>query len=155
QKRTFVLFCALPLPCTVGPSSARRRPETNVRSLYEPSLVDAEQLDVEVELGVGRNDPTRAARAIAERRRDDQASFAPHLHRHHPLVPAGDHLPDADDELERLPAVARAVELLAVRERAGVVHRHPLALLRRGALAYLVVDILQPRRSLHRIVAHG
>src|SRR5262249_32349797 len=77
------------------------------------------------------------------------------LHRHHALVPAGDDLPDADDELERLSAIARAVELLAVGERARVVHGHALALLRRGAVAHLLVDVLEPRWSRHRLVGHG
>jgi hypothetical protein len=37
---------------------------------------------------------------------------------HHALVPASDDLPDADRELERAAALARAVELAAVGEAA-------------------------------------
>jgi hypothetical protein len=49
-----------------------------------------------------------------------------------PRAWSSSHLAHADDELERLTAVAAAVELLPVGEGAGVVHLDLLALLREG-----------------------
>ena len=60
------------------------------------------------------------AAGAAELRGDDQATLAADLHSQHALVPALDDLAHADDEAERLAAVERAVELLAVLEHAGL-----------------------------------
>ena len=95
----------------------------------------------------------RAARAVAKRRGDDQRALAADLHRHHALIPALDHLADADRERERLPAVDGAVELLAVRQLAGVVHRDLLALRGRVAAPDDLVGVLQSARRRH-LVCH-
>src|SRR5436305_13276360 len=87
------------------------------------SLLDVEQLDLEREPRVRRDVRAGAARAVAQRRRDDQLALAADLHPHHPLVPPLDDGVAAEDEHERLAALARAVELLAaVGQGADVVH---------------------------------
>src|SRR5690606_22432617 len=60
----------------------------------------------------GLDDAARAAVAVAEVRRDDQLPAAADLHPLDALVPAGDHLADAETELQRLAAVVGGVELL-------------------------------------------
>src|ERR1700722_6678988 len=107
----------------------------------------AEQFDIEDQRRVRRDDAAGAAGAVAERRRNDQRALAADLHRGDALVPPGDHLPAADRKLERLTAVDRGVELLALGavliEPAGVVHDAGLAGLRARAGADLGVDDLQ------------
>src|ERR1700681_4912807 len=51
-----------------------------------------QQLDLEDQDCVGRDDAAGAARAIAELGGDDQRALAAHLHARHTLVPAFDHL---------------------------------------------------------------
>src|SRR5262249_35490301 len=81
--------------------------------------------------------------AVAEFRRDDELALAADLHPGDALVPALDDLAGAEVELERLAAVEAAVELLAVLERGGVVHRHAVALLGLGPGAFLEGLVLQ------------
>src|SRR5215475_13840311 len=76
-------------------------------------LLDRQQLDVENQRGVGRNDPAGPARSIAELRRDDQRSLAADLHGGDPLVPAGDDALHADGELEGCAAVDGGIEFFA------------------------------------------
>src|SRR5512135_1349152 len=78
-------------------------------------LLDSEQLDLEEERGVGRDDPARPARAVAEGRRDEQVALSADLHRRDPLVPPLDDRPLAESELEGLAPVHGAVELGALR----------------------------------------
>src|SRR5579871_6635297 len=78
-------------------------------------LFDRQQFDVEQQRRVRRNDAAGAARAIAERRRDDQRALAANLHGGDALVPAADHVAGADREREWLVAVDRRVEFLALR----------------------------------------
>src|SRR5437868_2614666 len=54
------------------------------------ALLDAQQLDLENEIGVGRNDVAGAAGAVTELRRDGQLALTPDLHAGHALVPALD-----------------------------------------------------------------
>src|SRR6478672_1844969 len=107
-------------------------------------LLHRQQFDIEHQRGVGRND---AAGAISQRRRNDQRALAADLHRGDPLIPAGDNLLLPDREFERLIAIDRTVELLALLavfiEPAGIVHDADLAGLRRRAVADLAVDDLQ------------
>src|SRR6266481_4767486 len=84
--------------------------------------LDLEQLDLEGQLGIGRNDPGRAARPIRQLGRDGELADAADLHALHALVPALDDLAGAEREAERPAAVLAAVEFGAVGEPAGVVH---------------------------------
>src|SRR5947209_2573258 len=103
---------------------------------FAATSVDREQVDHEDERLVRRDDTAGAARAVRHRRRDGQLAAAADFHPLHAGVPAGDHLALAELELERLAAVPRRVELLAVGERdADVVHGDLRALRRLGALA--------------------
>jgi uncharacterized protein with von Willebrand factor type A (vWA) domain len=63
-------------------------------------LLHVRQLDVEDELGVGRNDAARAPGAIAQLRRDNQATLAADAHPGDALVPALDDLAGAQAEGE-------------------------------------------------------
>src|SRR5262245_16004303 len=111
------------------------------------STFDAEQFDLEDQRRVRRDHPADPARAVAEIGRDDEGALAADLHRGNAFVPARDDLPSADRKLERLAAVERAVELLALGatliEPAGVMHHASLASPRGRAGADLGVDDLQ------------
>src|ERR1700675_3075844 len=111
------------------------------------TLFDADELDVEDQRGVWRNDAAGAAGAIAELGRNDQRALAADLHGRDAFVPAGDDLVHADLELERLVAIDRGVEFLALGgvliKPAGVMHDAGLAGFRRGAGAGLGVDDFQ------------
>ena len=95
------------------------------------SALHVEQFDIEHQRGVRRYDAAGAARAIAELGRDDESALAANLHGGDALIPAGDDLMFAEGELERLVAVDRAVELLALDavliKPAGIVHDADLA----------------------------
>src|SRR6516165_5409292 len=111
-------------------------------------LLHLQQFDVEDQGGIGRDRSAGAAGAIAELGRDVQRALAADPHPGHTLVPAGDDLLGAERELERLAAVDRAVELLAlgaiVRQQSGVVHGNFVAGFSGGALAGLCVGVFQP-----------
>ena len=78
----------------------------------------------------------RPASAVRHRRRDRQLAAAAHPHALHARIPAGNDLPLAELEGERLAAIPRRVELLARPEGdADVVDADPRALDRLVALA--------------------
>src|SRR5204862_2170470 len=85
----------------------------------------AQQLDLEQQRRVGRYHAAGAARAVAERGRDDEDARAAFLHPLHAFVPAADHHAAAELELEWIVAVLARIELGALRavlvEPAGVV----------------------------------
>src|SRR5579872_5196119 len=116
---------------------------------------DPQQLHLEQQRCVGRDDAAGASGAVAEIGRDRELADAADLHRGDAFVPALDHLPHADPELERLAAITRAVELAAVRQRADVVYGHGLARLRTGARPLLHILVLQAARGccLHSCVS--
>src|SRR4029078_2332269 len=121
-----------------------------------PRSADVEQLDVEDQRRVGRDSAAGAARAVAELRGNHERALATDLHPGDALIPTGDHLPGAELELERIVAVARAVELLAVMvglravvQPPGVVHRHALAPGRVSAVADLAIGNLQAGDVVH------
>ena len=58
----------------------------------------------------GRDDAPRAALPVGEVRRHDQPPHLPHTHAHHALLPALDHTPRTQGELEGLTAVHAAGE---------------------------------------------
>jgi len=74
-------------------------------------LFDLEQLHVEGEGRVGRNDAGVAAAAVGVVRRADQLGALADAQLGDSLVPAADDLALADGELEGLVAVARRIEL--------------------------------------------
>ncbi len=105
--------------------------------------VHVEQLDVELETGLGGDVRRAAGLAVAQGLRDDEAPLAAHLHADDAPVPALDDRALAEREVEGGAAVARAVELRAVHEGARVVHAHEVARLGDLSGAHDVVDRLQ------------
>ena len=99
-------------------------------------LLEADQLDVKEQRGAARDLRRRARGPVGVVGAALEDRLLAHLHARKALVPRLDHLPHADLERELAPAVARGVELGAVRlERARVVRPHVVALRRRlGAL---------------------
>src|ERR1700710_228078 len=83
-------------------------------SFAAPGLFYGQQFDVEHQRGVGWNDAAGAAGAVAERGRNDQGALAADLHGGDAPPPAADDRSLADRKLERLVAVDRGVEFLAL-----------------------------------------
>src|ERR1035437_217846 len=77
-------------------------------------LFHADEFDIEEQRRVRRDAGARAARAVAELGRNDERPRAADLHAGDALIPAPNHRAGAELERERLPVIARAVELLAV-----------------------------------------
>src|SRR5206468_2908798 len=75
----------------------------------EPRSIRREQLDLEVERGVGRNALAAAQRPVPGGRGDRQLADLADLHSGHGFVPALDHIARSDLDRERFPRVARAV----------------------------------------------
>src|SRR5476649_1247929 len=90
-----------------------------------------QEFDIEHQGRVWRDHAAGAARAIAQRGRNDQRALAADLHGGDALVPAADHGALADWKLERLLAVDRRVEFLALLavliKPTGIVHHTDLA----------------------------
>src|ERR1035437_4517685 len=107
-----------------------------LQRLLSPSLLHPQKLDLEQKRRVRRDDATGAPGAVTDGRRDHEGALAADLHRGDAFVPALDDAALPDRELERLPPVERAVELLALRfvleEPARVVHHARLPGLRRS-----------------------
>src|ERR1022692_2509921 len=136
------LSAEIPAPVrkTMGPSAAaiaarsfsgsRIGPMAVIRcelaELARAPLLQVDQLDLEQQRGVRRNDAAGPAGAIAEGRRDDQRALAADLHAGDAFVPPLDHLALPEREGKRAPAIVRAIELGALGavrpEPAGVVH---------------------------------
>src|SRR5450631_2905690 len=112
-------------------------PPSSSRSFY------VQEFDIEHQGRVWRDHAAGAPRAIAERGRNDQRALAADLHGGDAFVPAGDHPMLADRKLERLVAVERRVEFLALLavliEPARVMHHADLAGFGRDAGAGLGV----------------
>src|SRR3954468_16057635 len=134
---------------TASPTTPAPTTMQSVDSIQRLAL-DAEQLDIEDQRGVRRNEAAGAAVAIAEFCRNDQGALAADLHGGDALIPARDDTLHADRKFERGAAIDRTVELLALRaihvEPAGVVHDAGLPGARRRAGADRAIDILQARR---------
>src|SRR5262249_2943046 len=116
----------------VRDAAAERREDDEIRGDRGfADLFHREQLDIEHQRRVWRDHPACAARAIAERGRNDECALAADLHRGDALVPAGDDLALTDRKLERFVAIDGRVEFLAFLpifiEPARVVHHAGLA----------------------------
>mmetsp|Transcript_16056 Transcript_16056/g.51500 ORF Transcript_16056/g.51500 Transcript_16056/m.51500 type:complete len:205 (-) Transcript_16056:43-657(-) len=138
--------------------NSRHRPSRT----YTPdgrSRRDGDELHVEDQRGVGRNDAARAARAVPEIGRDLEHPLLPHLHVEQRLVPALDDAADAHLERERRPAVVARVELGAVLQVACVMRLDLLAGGRLDAVALLHDLVLQAGRrgleALEVVVGEG
>src|SRR5262249_25131016 len=127
------------------------------------ALLHVEEFHVEYERRVRRNRTAGAARAVSELRRDHERPLAADFHASNALIPALDHLSRAEPELERIVAVAGAVEFLSVLvglvrvvQPARVVDDDVLAGLGLGARSDLAIGDLQARDVVHKpsIVVH-
>src|SRR6266576_1958543 len=116
-------------------------------SVVSASLLHRQQFDIEHQRRVRWNRTAGTARAVTQRGRNDQRALAADLHAGDAFVPARDHAALADRKLERLVAVDRRVEFLALLavlvKPSSVMHHAGLARLRRRAGADLAVDDLQ------------
>src|SRR5258706_599280 len=114
---------------------------------FYTGLLYAQQFHLEQQGCIRRDHPARAARAIAQRCRNDQAAGAADFHACHALVPTANHLSAAQRKLERLAAVLARIEFGAgfaiVVQPAGVMHRHEIAGRCGGAAAFDGVFVLQ------------
>src|SRR5688572_25661416 len=117
--------CATPSPAAFSSSIST---STVCRTTVTSSNV--QQLDVEEQGRVRRNDAAGAACAVPVRRGERQRAPPADLHSGNALIPAANHLAGAQAECKRVVPIARAVELhpLVVGGRgivqpAGVVHR--------------------------------
>src|SRR2546423_2286751 len=113
------------------------------------SRLHADQLDLEHERRVGRDDSRAGVRvgltlgAVRERRGDDELALATRGHAGDTFIPSGNHLALADREVEGLVARATRVEHSAVRQPSGVLHGRVVACAGDGAGADLQVDRLE------------
>src|SRR6185503_3558526 len=103
--------------------------DENSKKQYDCNkLLDAEQFDLEDQVGIWRN--TRPAlRSIGKITRNKQLAFATHFHSRQPFVPTLNDL--AELELDRFSrGLVGVVEFSAVFQAANVVDRHRLPHLR-------------------------
>src|SRR4051812_3379453 len=91
------------------------------RSCAWLSSANFEELHIENERCIRRNDSAGTARAVPQLGRNHELPPSAHLHARNSLVPALDDLARAERELERLVPVHAAVELGAIQKVAGVV----------------------------------
>src|ERR1700686_5595464 len=132
-----------PRACASSPPGFAAKGATGLESAVS---AEAEQLHLEDQRGVGRDDPTCALGAVAQLGRNGELALAAHLHGRDAFAPAGDDLALAAGKLEGVAVVARGVELLPVGEPARVMHAHELTLLGGGPGTFHQVLDLQLRR---------
>src|SRR5438093_13044415 len=111
----------------------------------------AQELVLEAKGGAGRNDAARSPLAVTQMGGDDELALSPHLHGAHPLVPSFDDPTPADGKGERLPAIHRAVELLAALEPSRIVHAHRVARLGRRPPALHQLHVAKTRGALDHL----
>src|SRR5581483_6831642 len=95
---------------------------------------------------IRRNDSTAAASSVAQLRRDPKLPLAAHFHAGYAFVPTFNHLTSTQRKTEWLPAIDRAVELLAIGEPSGVMHLYSFSRLCCGSSAYRYIPIFKPGR---------
>src|SRR6185369_1572645 len=76
---------------------------------------------------IRRDDSARSCRSVAKGCRYNKSALAADLHGHDPFIPTRNDLPCSDYEHERLVLVQRAVELLSVRQPAGIMNNYFLS----------------------------
>src|SRR4051812_49599196 len=96
-------------------------------------LQDFEQLHLEHQRRLRRNDAAAALVAVGEGGRDGEAALAADFHALDAFVPAADDVAGAEGEVERVAAVDARVELLSVCHAPDVVHEDVVA--ERGGFA--------------------
>lgn len=104
-------------------------------------LVDAEELNVENQSGVGGDEAGEASLAVAVVAADGENGPLAERQLGDTLVPALDDLADTNGGLEGLASVSRRVKLLAVLKSADVVNGHGVSLLGVG-LAVAGLELL-------------
>src|SRR5690606_9637985 len=109
-----------------------------------------QQVDIEYQRCIRRNDTTGAACAVAHMRRNDQGALAANFHAGHTLIPAPDDLLPAEEKDERLAAIHGAVEFFALAIRlagvvqpTGIVHGDIEAGFGFTAIAHHLIDFLE------------
>src|ERR1700682_2456155 len=141
-----VFFIDYPRPAC-GERSAFVAAAPSIRRRWYALPLHVKQLDVEHQRRVRRNGAAGAAGAVAQCRRDDQGTLAADFHGGDAFIPTGDHPALPDWKLERLVAIDRRVEFLALLpvlvEPAGVMHDANLTGLRRSSGADRAVNHLQ------------
>src|SRR5579859_4121120 len=135
---------------------ARRRARGRRSWARRRTGLHAQQLDLEHQRGVGRNDRGPGVgvlltrRAVGERRRDDQLALAARRHPRYALIPAGYDLTLADGEREGLVAAPARIEERAVGEPSRVLDDDDVVGVRDRAGALAQVDVLETVRKRHR-----
>jgi hypothetical protein len=102
-----------------------------------------QQLHVEDQRGVGRDDVFVSSLPVGQDRRDAKLAFAAYLHSSYALVPSFDHFPFAEREIVGLVRVDGAVEFLAVGEPSGVMDLDVVTLFGLATGTDLDIPILQ------------
>src|SRR5258708_13740788 len=119
----------------------------------DSSAIHVGEWDGEHQRCVRRNGAAGAAGAVAQRGRNDQGTLAADFHGGDAFIPAGDHPALPDRKLERLVAIDRRVEFLALLpvliEPAGVMHDPNLTGLRPRSGSDLTVLHLPTPNSAH------
>lgn len=120
---------------------------------YKPrDLVDANQLNVEQQSGVGWDQTWEASWAVSLVTWDSQVSSGANAQLRDTGVPALDNLTDTNGALEWLTSVARGVELLAVLQSTGVVDGNQVTDLWEGLTVAFLQDFnLGSRWSRHDV----
>src|SRR5262249_40199770 len=131
-------------------------PQPMIASRRGAGLLDADEFNVEMQRRVRWDGPPgRAPVPVTELGRDDEVAFLALLHARDALLPALDDLPLAEDEFDRLPAVVRAVELLAVRQLPRVVDLDGLPGFRLRAAAGRLHLVLQAALGRDHLALRG
>src|SRR5688500_1144636 len=106
-------------------------------------LANLEELDLENQRGVRRDDLAGSLLAIAEVRGHDEPALAADPHSRDPLVPPLDHLVDADAKGKGMLGILAGIKAGAVLQPADVVDFDGIARLRFLSLAELEIGVAQ------------
>src|SRR5438093_5587277 len=116
-----------------------------LRAFWSVQLTQFQELHVEGQGGVGRNDMSCSASPVSELRWNGELALPSHFHGAHALIPPLDDLSGTHSKGERLLASDRTVKFLAVGQPSYVMHRGGVAPLGLPSCSsYHEVEILQP-----------